>query len=174
MMANNRRDWKRSCGTCCVVDTQAYLGEIQQMLEEGYEVSIPVSGMSMWPWLQPNRDHVRLCPVKGMKLVPGMVVLFCRENGSYVLHRIIRRRGTELYLSGDAQSILEGPIEESCVLGWVSHVARAGKWRKLWRRTGLAYGVLWRMAFPLRRWWFALVRRCGWVSRAYNRRCEEI
>lgn len=174
MIAENRRDWRISCGTRCVVDTQIYLGQIQQMLEEGYEVSIPVSGTSMWPWLQPNRDYVRLCPVSGTELIPGMVVLFCRKNGAYVLHRIIRRKGTKLYLSGDAQSILEGPIEVSCVLGWVSHVARAGEWHRLWRKTGVVYGMLWRKAFPLRRWWFFLIRWCGWLNRTDNRRCEGI
>lgn len=127
----------------------------------------------MLPFLHPGRDYVRLCPCNGIALVPGMVVLFRRGNGAYVLHRIIRCKSNELYLAGDAQSTLEGPVEKSRVLGWVSHVARNGAWHPLWRRTGLVYGVLWRWCFPLRRWWFVLTRGAAWTKGVWKRKCEQ-
>ena len=90
---------------------------------------------------------------------PGMIVLFRRESGAYVLHRIIKCKNESVFLAGDGQCILEGPIHISQVVGWVSHVYRRGKWVALWRRKGFMFGVLWRWAFPVRRYWFGGARR---------------
>lgn len=173
-MKNEMKNWKVSDGSRCVVQTQIYLRQMQQLLEEGRDVAIPVSGVSMTPYLQPNRDYVRISPSKNVQMVPGMIVFVLREDGSFALHRIIRCRADGVYLSGDAQSILEGPVERSRVLGWVSHVARDGEWHKLWRQTGLVYGVWWRWAFPLRRWWFACSRRCRLKKGNWDRKCKKV
>lgn len=163
--------WKRKIHGHCVVNTQVYLTEVQRLLGDGYEVSIPVSGVSMMPCLRPWGDCVKLSPFAGVTGVPGMIVLFRRTSGDYVLHRIIHCRSDGFFLAGDAQCALEGPVKPEQVLGWVSHVSREGMWRRLWKQTGLGYGVLWRWCFPVRRWYFALVWRWNkWMRRITGER----
>ena len=151
--------WKRTGETCCTVQTRIYLQEIEKMLHENHSASIPVSGISMYPFLTPNCDYVGLRPMDTVRCRPGMIVLFRRESGAYVLHRIIKCKNESVFLAGDGQCILEGPIHISQVVGWVSHVYRRGKWVALWRRKGFMFGVLWRWAFPVRRYWFGGARR---------------
>lgn len=151
--------WRMTQGHCSVVSTMTYLEAMQKVLDGGHEIAIPISGVSMRPYLSPGMDYVKLCPMKNQVLTPGMVVLFRRESGQYVLHRIIKKSRQNLYLAGDAQCVLEGPVDSSHVIAWVSHVKRHGKWHRLWRRKGLLYGVLWRDCFSVRRWWFSLYRR---------------
>lgn len=159
MHSNQKKTWKVSDGMHCTVQTGAYLGEIQRMLQEKHSVAIPVSGMSMYPCLTPNCDYVRLNPMDGVSCCPGMIVLFQRKSGAYVLHRIIGCKNGSLFLAGDGQCVLEGPIDYPQMVGWVSHVYRKGKWEALWRKKGFLFGVLWRWAFPIRRYWFGGVRR---------------
>lgn len=111
--------WKRSGETCCTVQTRIYLQEIEKMLHENHSASIPVSGISMYPFLTPNCDYVGLRPMDTVRCRPGMIVLFRRESGAYVLHRIIKCKNESVFLAGDGQCILEGPIHISQVVGWV-------------------------------------------------------
>ena len=90
-----------------VVDTQAYLDAVVHLLAQGrQEIPVTVSGNSMCPFLHPG-DTVFLSPAP-QRLRRGQIVLFVRQNGRYILHRIhkVNPDGSFLML-GDNQCCAE-------------------------------------------------------------------
>ena len=61
-------------------------------LKQGQEVILTVTGDSMRPFLRHQRDQVVLTAVDGHALQPGDVPLYRRQNGQYVLHRVVERQ----------------------------------------------------------------------------------
>ena len=61
---------------------------ITLQLEKGGRAKLTVTGFSMRPMLHERRDSVVLIPVR-QRQSAGDVILYLRENGQYVLHRII-------------------------------------------------------------------------------------
>ena len=57
----------------------------------------------------------------------GDMVFFQRQDGSYVMHRIHHLKEGKLYLVGDNQTEIEGPIDPEQVFGIVRKVIRNGK-----------------------------------------------
>ena len=60
-------------------------------------------------------------------LKKGDIVFFRRNDGSYVLHRIIRIGEDGMYLAGDAQDSIEGHVEISAAFAVVTRVIRNGR-----------------------------------------------
>ena len=90
-----------------VLDTQAYLDMVCQLLDQGQQhVAVPVAGGSMTPFLH-HGDTVYL-DLPDTPLKKGDVVLYTRLNGQYILHRIkkINKDGSFIMV-GDAQQALE-------------------------------------------------------------------
>ncbi len=65
---------------------------MRECLAQGQEVVMTVTGNSMSPILRHGRDQVVLVQVADpAALQPGDVPLYQRDNGRYVLHRIVER-----------------------------------------------------------------------------------
>lgn len=96
------------------------------ILEEGAVLPLVVSGGSMTPFLVGGRDTVYLSAVS-RSLKRGDVVLYRRDNGKPVLHRICALEGDTFCLVGDAQQILESGIRRDQILAVVTAVRRKGK-----------------------------------------------
>ena len=62
---------------------------ICEKLEEGREVTFSPHGSSMLPLLKEGRDTVTLAKPAG-KLKKYDIPLYRRENGQFVLHRVVR------------------------------------------------------------------------------------
>ena len=108
------------------IDTKAYLDAVCEIAASGNPVSVIVSGSSMAPFLASNRDYVFLeAPARPLK--KGDIVLFRRENGNYILHRIKKITPDSCYLLGDRQTELEGPVPISSVCCLVTSAKRKGK-----------------------------------------------
>lgn len=95
-------------------------------LQEGEAVEFLVTGESMRPLLRHKKDRVRICRREPK---PGDAVLYRREDGDYILHRLVRieRDGTYC-LCGDNQYRLEKGIRREQILGVMTHYARPEKW----------------------------------------------
>lgn len=93
-----------------VIDTKSYLSAICEIALSGQQVSTIVSGGSMIPFLSGNKDTVYL-NTPHRKLKKGDIVLFVRENGDYVLHRIKKITKDGYYMIGDRQTATEGPVK---------------------------------------------------------------
>lgn len=104
--------------------------DIAELLTKGQSVQFMPKGYSMYPFLNPDKqDQVIVQPLDGRRIRRGDVVLYRRDGacgetdengfarGILVLHRIIRREGNEIYLVGDNQNQVEGPLRIEQVLG---------------------------------------------------------
>lgn len=109
------------------VDTRMYMSMMRELVMEGKEVRVPIVGSSMAPFLGERRDAVSLRKPQ-MPLCKGDIVCYERENGQFVVHRIWRIKKGKYYLVGDAQTEIEGPLDEKQIFAIVTKVYRKGKW----------------------------------------------
>ena len=80
------------------------MNNIERSIKElGYAVA-PITGTSMLPLLKEGRDRVELEPCSQERLKKGDVVLYKKNDGTLVLHRIIRVENGEFFtVLGDHQ-----------------------------------------------------------------------
>lgn len=108
------------------IDTGSYISALRQLVQEGHEVSVPIAGNSMMPFLIDRRDAAWLrAPQRPLKV--GDIVFYQRSNGAFILHRICRLTPDGFYAVGDAQQLIEGPLARSQVFAVVTAVRRKGK-----------------------------------------------
>ena len=111
-----------------VMKPDILLEEYRQLLEDENITALPlvISGNSMNPFLVHGRDTVYLSKVKH-PLKKGDMILYRRDNGAYILHRICQVDGETYTLVGDAQTQLEPGVRQDQVLAVVNAVCRKGK-----------------------------------------------
>ena len=80
------------------------MNNIERSIKElGYAV-VPITGTSMMPLLKEGRDRVELKPYCHERLQKGDVVLYKKNDGTLVLHRIIKTENGEFFtVLGDHQ-----------------------------------------------------------------------
>ena len=80
------------------------MNNIERSIKElGYAV-VPITGTSMLPLLKEGRDLVELKPYCQERLKKGDVVLYKKNDGMLVLHRIIKTENGEFFtVLGDHQ-----------------------------------------------------------------------
>lgn len=113
------------------MDAQSFLPALLEVVEQGQDVPLLISGSSMTPFLVHGRDTILISPIR-RSLRRGDMVLYRRANGYYVMHRIWRVRQTNgakvYYFVGDAQTEIEGPLQREQLLGHITAVCRKGTW----------------------------------------------
>lgn len=109
-----------------MVDTREYVSVLKELVEEGKEVRMLISGSSMSPFLIHARDSIFFSAPDG-PLKTGDMVFYRRTSGQYVMHRICRVRPEGYYLVGDAQTAVEGPIKREQIFARINKVERKGK-----------------------------------------------
>lgn len=140
-----------------MVDSQAYLSTLRSLVEEGHDVSMLVTGSSMSPFLIHCRDTIYFGkPDRGLK--KGDMVFYQRENGDFVMHRICKIDKTGLYLLGDAQTIIEGPIGRNQIFALVKKVRRKGKWLEPDDMVWKLFSIIWLRLIPLRPFLIKMIR----------------
>ena len=132
-----------------ILPTQQLIESLLELLEETEPVPLVISGNSMSPFLIHGRDTVYLSKVK-QPLKRGDMILYRRDSGAYVLHRICGVEDSTYLLVGDAQTEIEHGIRRDQVLAIVTAVRRKGKlmekgsfWWDFFEKT-------WLRAIPLR------------------------
>lgn len=111
-----------------IVDVNTYVPILREILSQGKEVSITITGNSMSPFLVHERDEIVITPSDG-KWKKGDMAFFMRTNGRYIMHRICKvEKSGECYFVGDAQQEIEGPIQPCQIFGKITKVKRKGKW----------------------------------------------
>ena len=136
----------------------------REVFAVGGRLPLRVTGASMRPFLQEGRDTVVLC-APPEKLRRGDVVLFARPGGKLVLHRIIHRKKAGLYITGDYQTALEGPVPATAVLGLVCQVQRGSRVLGPHSLEWQFYEKVWRWLRPVRPWVRGVLRRLKGNSR---------
>ena len=128
---------------------------IREVLESGGAFRIYPRGTSMLPLLREGVDSVLLEKPDGT-LKKGDIAFYRRDNGSYILHRVIKS-GDSYIMCGDNHLTLENGIEQRHIIGRVCTIYRNDK--KI-STNGLRYRLyclLWR-SFLIRRVYFRLCR----------------
>ena len=132
-------------------DNNRLLAEVAGLLREGKTVTIPVRGNSMRPFLADGRDSVVLQRGDVGRLKPSDVVLATVRGGqTWVLHRIVARRGNRLTLQGDNNRETEA-ADVKDVAGVATAMVRKG------------------VTYPVDGWQWRLYSR-GWMTRMACRR----
>lgn len=138
---------------------------LEEQLAGGGRCMLPVTGSSMLPALRQGRDAAVL---EKRTVGRGDVILYRRENGAFILHRIVGERGGAWLCCGDNQWQSEA-VPRDRVLAAVSAVRRGGaEWsvsRPAWR----LWSALWVGLFPLRRPLIALRRLAGNLKKSFRR-----
>lgn len=142
-----------------VFDNAVLLSEVTRLVRCGYTVTIPVRGNSMQPFLADGRDAVALCAHEASSLRVGALALVRTSDGRIVLHRIVRRSASRLWLQGDGNP---GQIEEADVadvLAVAVAVVRKGRTYRVAGRAWRVYSWCWRHLGVGRRYALAVWRR---------------
>ena len=133
-----------------VLPASVLMPEYEALLLQGAELPLVISGGSMLPFLAPGRDSV-LLKKPDRPLRRGDIVFYRRKNGAYVLHRLVRVRDGRCWMIGDAQTTVEGPLDEACVFAYVTQVQRKGKVEKPGTFWWDFFATTWLRIVPMRR-----------------------
>jgi hypothetical protein len=99
---------------------------ITEKISSGGEVSIPITGKSMYPTLKQGRDYAVLKKAPE-HLEKGDIPFYRRENGCFVLHRVVGEdeNGLDMYLfykrtrdlnREEMSRLIEGTVSEAQAL----------------------------------------------------------
>ena len=107
-------------------DTRALLEGYRELLPQVDSLPLDVTGSSMSPFLVHGRDSVRLSAIR-RPLHAGDIVLYQRDSGEYILHRICRTDGSTYTMVGDAHTVVESGIRPDQIFALVTEATRNGK-----------------------------------------------
>ena len=124
--------------------------DIEQLLMDGNTIQTVVNGYSMYPMLLPDRDHVIVEPFCGECLKRGDVVLYRRDGSILVLHRIWKIKESGLYMVGDNQTQIEGPLRIDQVRGRLVAFIRKGRQFSVRYIPYRLYAAIWLRMRPFR------------------------
>lgn len=109
-----------------VVSMDEMIPLIDEQLKNNGEVKFTPRGKSMYPTLISGEDTVTIVkPEFPLKLYS--MPLYKRDNGEYVLHRVIKIDGDKYTMRGDNQYIAEEGIREEQIIGVVKEYTHNGK-----------------------------------------------
>lgn len=109
------------------VNMESLLPFIEEAFNRGLDFQIPITGTSMNPLLYQKRDFVKIeKPV--LPLAIGDIPLYRRDNGAFVLHRVVGiKENGEYIMCGDNQFLLEHGITDSNIIGIAKTLIIDGK-----------------------------------------------
>ena len=140
-----------------IVRLEQLMPLIRERLEQGHTVSFFPRGISMLPMLRQGRDSVILAPLPE-KLKKYDLPLYQREDGAYVLHRIVKV-GETYTCVGDNQFELERGLEHRQMIALVTAFERDGRRIEVSDPGYRLYCRIWVLSRPIRRIWRAGVLR---------------
>lgn len=146
-----------------IMQPEVLLEEYRLLLRDDPSVEalpLVITGNSMSPFLIHGRDTVYLSrltrPVRR-----GDMLLYQRENGGYVLHRVYKAAPEGLTMIGDAQTELEPGIQPEQVIAIVTRVERKGKTLAPGSFWWTFFEKIWIRIIPLRK---AVERLYSWTK----------
>ena len=138
-------------------------------LERTGQLIYTTVGTSMRPFIRSQEDLVIIERRTGGRYEKGDAVLYRRDSGQYVLHRIVKVCPDSYTLCGDNRAYREPGIREDQILGVLTAVIRKGQRidvrtdaykRKIW---------LWVALYPLRA---VILKTKGLLLRLWKKRKE--
>lgn len=133
---------------------------MREYLAAGKTVKFSPRGISMLPMLRQGIDDVVLSPIPE-KLKKYDLPLYQRDDGHFVLHRIVRVGETYTCI-GDNQFELEHGLRHDQMIALVTAFYRNGKYHSVNELTYRIYCRFWHYCRGLRHFWR---RGIGWLRR---------
>ena len=131
-----------------------------ERLAAGQNVKFSPQGVSMLPMLRQGIDTVTLSPLPD-RLKKYDLPLYRRDDGKYVLHRVVDVGDTYTCV-GDNQFVLEHGLRHDQMIALVTGFTRGEKKHSVTELPYRLYCSLWHYSRPLRHF----IRRAkGWVRR---------
>ena len=147
---------------------------ISGVLESGKDAVICVTGNSMLPLWRDRHNNVVLTACDPESLKKGDIPLYKRDNGQYVLHRIIKVNEQTFDLLGDAQWAKELGLSKSNVIAVTKgYYTEKGKYVSCDSARHKFYSATWSALLPLRRWILAIYRRTVLKIKLFNDRKQK-
>lgn len=147
-----------------VMQLDALMPVIRERLAEGQSVIFLPRGTSMLPMLRQGKDSVVLSAVPE-RLKKYDLPLYQRENGQYILHRVVNV-GDAYTCIGDNQFVLEHGVGHHQMVAVVSAFVRDGRQIEADSPGYRLYCRVWCASRPVRHLWR---RGIGWLKRAVRR-----
>lgn len=109
------------------LNMESLLPFIEEAFNRGLDFQIPITGTSMNPLLYQNRDFVKIFkPTLPLKI--GDIPLYRRNDGAFVLHRVVGIKDNgEYIMCGDNQFLLEYGITDKNIIGIAKTLIINGK-----------------------------------------------
>lgn len=125
---------------------------VEALLREGKTIQFHIqeNSFSMYPTLYPGRDEAVVAPVDAARLKRGDVALYRRKNSILVLHRVVKHTADGIYMTGDNQSEIEGPLAEKQMLGIMTAFIRSGRRISAKNPFYVCAARLWLLLLPVR------------------------
>ena len=99
---------------------------IREVIDKGGTFTMMPRGTSMLPLIRQGKDSVILSPLKP-ETIPGDIILYKRDNGQFVLHRVMMAKNGVYTMCGDNQVVFEKGIENRHLIAIASGIIRDGK-----------------------------------------------
>ncbi|MCH5191168.1 MAG: S24/S26 family peptidase [Oscillospiraceae bacterium] len=130
---------------------------IRERLDKGGTVELPITGTSMLPLLVWGRDSVDITKTETPK--NGDIIFYRRDNGQFVLHRIIGENENGFILCGDNQWQKEYGIKPNNIIAVVTAINRNGKKFDTDNKIYRLYSFTWVKILPIRKYLLILMRK---------------
>lgn len=122
---------------------------IKEKIDNGGTVQLPITGKSMRPLLVWGRDTVEIVKCENPK--KGDIIFYLRDNGQFVLHRIIGTDENGYILCGDNQWVKEYGIKDHNIIAVVRSITRKGKVIQVTNVPYRIYSNVWIAMMPVRK-----------------------
>lgn len=99
---------------------------IEDKLNNGESIVFSPSGVSMLPLFKQGRDSVTLCAINN-EIKKDDIVFFKKEDGTFVLHRVLKIHENGYDIIGDNNIHAEVNIKRNQIIGIVSSYKRGDK-----------------------------------------------
>lgn len=130
---------------------------IKEQLESGGTVRLPITGTSMLPLLVWGRDFVDIVKTDCYK--KGDIIFYRRDDGRFVLHRIVGKKEHSYILCGDNQWVKEYGIEDRHIIAVVNAIERKGKRFNISKLSYRIYSKIWISVLPFRKYILIISRK---------------
>ena len=147
-----------------IVPMEELMPLFQEVLSKGQTVQFSPKGISMLPMLRQGVDSVVLSPVT-KRLKKYDLPLYQRDNGKFVLHRIIDA-GNMYTCMGDNQFKPESNLRHEQMIAVVTAFYRGDKKHSTSEPGYWLYCRIWHYSRPLRRFWHRGLR---WIFRIFKK-----
>ncbi len=130
--------------------------DLEQLLREENIIRIKPQGYSMYPLFIPERDEALIQQTDYTDCHRNDVVLYRRDQGILVLHRICRIISDGFYMVGDNQYEVEGPLRQDQIIGKLIAVNRNSREFTVGNPFYKFVSSLWLFMLPVRPFCFKL------------------